>query len=203
MTTTLIPVELNIEGLEIINVKINREGHYEIYVESTQEGCTCYECGRQITKPHGKDRQKRIRHLPILGRETYLIVKLPRFQCVDCYGKPTTTQQVAWHERNSPNTRTEEKHILLGLMGGTVEDVSLREGIGYEAVMGIVRRHIKTEVNWKQIKQLERIGVDEISLKKGHKDFVTIISAYIDGCVPLLAVLEGRLKKTRLSGNHS
>jgi transposase len=81
-------------------------------------------------------------------------------------------------------------------MGGTVEDVSLREGIGYEAVMGIVRRHIKTEVNWKLIKQLGRIGVDEISLKKGHKDFVTIISAYIDGCVQLLAVLEGRLKKT-------
>jgi len=196
MTTTLIPVELDIEGLEIIEVKINREGHYEIHVESTVEGCTCHVCGKHIAKPHGKDRQKRIRHLPILGRETYLIVKLPRFQCVDCYGKPTTTKPVAWHERNSPNTRTEEKHILLGLMGGTVEDVSLREGIGYEAVMGIVRRHIQTEVNWKLIKKLGRIGLDEISLKKGHKDFVTIVSAYIDGCVQLLAVLEGRLKKT-------
>jgi len=196
MTTTLIPVELDIEGLEIIEVKINREGHYEIHVESTVEGCTCHVCGKHIAKPHGKDRQKRIRHLPILCRETYLIVKLPRFQCVDCYGKPTTTKPVAWHERNSPNTRTEEKHILLGLMGGTVEDVSLREGIGYEAVMGIVRRHIQTEVNWKLIKKLGRIGLDEISLKKGHKDFVTIVSAYIDGCVQLLAVLEGRLKKT-------
>lgn len=196
MTTTLIPIELDIEGLEIIDVKINREGHYEIHTESTLEGCTCHVCGKHITKPHGKDRQKRIRHLPILGRETYIIIKLPRFQCLDCYGKPTTTQQVAWHERNSPNTIPFEKHILLGLMGSTVEDVSQREGIGYEAVMGIVRRHIRTKVDWKSIEKLEQIGLDEISLKKGHKDFVTIVSAYIDGRVQLLAVLEDRLKDT-------
>jgi transposase len=196
MTTTLIPVDLEIECLEIEEVMINREGHYEVHVNSTVEGCTCHVCGKHITKPHGKDRLKRIKHLYRRGRETCLIVRLPRFQCVDCDGKPTTTQQVAWHERNSPNTIPFEKHILLGLMGSTVEDVSLREGIGYEAVMGIVRRHIKTEVNWKQIKQLGRIGLDEISLKKGHKDFVTIVSAYIDGRVQLLAVLEGRLKKT-------
>lgn len=195
-TTLLIPIDLEIEGLEIEEVKINREGHYEVHVKSTIEGCTCHVCGKHITKPHGKDRLKRIRHLPLWGRETYLIVKLPRFQCVDCYGKPTTTQQVAWHERNSPNTIPFEKHILLGLMGGTVEDVSQREGIGYEAVMGIVRRHIRTKVDWKSIEKLGQIGLDEISLKKGHKDFVTIVSAYIDGRVQLLAVLEDRLKDT-------
>ena len=194
MSTTLIPVELNIEGLETIEVKINREGHYEIYVESTQEGCTCHVCGKHISKPHGKDRQKRIRHLPILGRETYLIVKLPRFQCLNCYGKPTTTQIVAWHERNSPNSTAFEKHILLG--GSTVEDVSQREGIGYEAVMGIVRRHIQTKVDWESIERLEQIGLDEISLKKGHQDFVTIVSANIDGRVQLLAVLKDRKKAT-------
>jgi transposase len=125
MSTTHIPVELGIEGLEIIDIKINRENHYEVHVKSMIEGCTCHVCGKHITKPHGKDREKRIRHLPILGRETYLIVKLPRFQCLNCYGKPTTTQQVAWHERNSPNSTAFDSPILLGLMSGTVEDVSL------------------------------------------------------------------------------
>ena len=38
--------------------------------------------------------------------------------------------------------------------------------------------------------------MDEISLKKGHRDFVTIVSAYVDGSVQLLAVLEDRLKDT-------
>jgi transposase len=196
MTTTSFPIELGIEGLEVVEVKLTRDGHYEIYVKSTLQGCNCHKCGKHTTKFHGKDRQKRIRHLPILGRETYLIIILPRFQCLDCDGEPTTTQQVPWHERRSPNTIPFEKHILLGLMGSTVEDVSLREGIGYEAVMGIVRRHIRSEVDWNSIKHIGRIGLDEISLKKGHKDFVTIVSAYIDGHVQLLAVLKDRRKDT-------
>ncbi len=79
MTTTSFPIELDIEGLEIEEVKMNREGNYEIHVKSTLEGGTCHICGSPITKSHGKEREKRIRHLPILGRETYLIVKLPRF----------------------------------------------------------------------------------------------------------------------------
>lgn len=194
--TTLIPIELGIEGLEIEEIKINKEGHYEIYVKSTIEGGRCHICGEHITKPHGKDREKRIRHLPILGRETYLIVKLPRFQCVECNDKPTTTQAVAWHERRSPNTIAFEKHILLGLIGSTVEDVSQRERIGYEAVMGIVGRYIQTKVDWESIEKLAKIGLDEISLKKGHKNFVTIVSAYIDGRVRLLAVLKDRKKDT-------
>jgi len=90
-------------------------------------GETIHRCGLPITKPHRKNRQKRIRHWPILGREAYLIVKLPRWKSLDCYGEPTTTQQVPWPFRSSPNTISfEKKHILLGL-GSTVFDSSLRD----------------------------------------------------------------------------
>jgi transposase len=81
-------------------------------------------------------------------------------------------------------------------MGRTVEEVSVQEGIGYEAVMGIIRRHIQSEVDWAKLAQLEQVGLDEISLKKGHKDFVTIVSARIEGHIELLAVLKDRQKAT-------
>jgi hypothetical protein len=38
--------------------------------------------------------------------------------------------------------------------------------LGYEAVMGIIQRHIQTEVDWSEIERLDVIGIDEISLKK-------------------------------------
>ena len=47
--------------------------------------------------------------------------------------------------------------------------------IGYEAVRDILYRNIDTEVRWDEIKRLDTIGLDEISLKKGHEDFVTIV----------------------------
>ena len=196
MTNISFSIELGIENLEVKEVKQNKEGNYEIYVDSTQEGCTCHICDKHIDKPHYFDREKRIRHLSILGRESYLFIRLPRFQCQECREKPTTTQQVPWHERRSPNTIAFEKHILLELMGSTVEEIALRENIGYEAVMGIIHRHMQTEIDWDSIEKLEQIGLDEISLKKGHKDFVTIVSAYIDGRVQLLAVLKDRKKDT-------
>jgi transposase len=123
-------------------------------------------------------------------------IRLPRFQYLACPGKPTTTQQVAWHVRRSPPTTTYERHIILTLIGRTVEEVSVQEGIGYEAVMGIIRRHIQSEVDWDKLAKLEQVGVDEISLKKGHKDFVTIVSARIAGQIELLAVLKDRKKAT-------
>ncbi|MDM8560093.1 transposase [Candidatus Parabeggiatoa sp. HSG14] len=43
---------------------------------------------------------------------------------------------------------------------------------------------------------MEQIGLNEISLKKGHKDFVTVVSSHIDGHVQLLAVLKDRKKET-------
>jgi transposase len=87
-------------------------------------------------------------------------------------------------------------HILFALIGRTVEEVSVQEGIGYGAVMGIIRRHIQSEVDWDKITKLEQLGMDEISLKKGHKDFVSIASARVDGHIELLAVLKDRKKAT-------
>jgi transposase len=85
---------------------------------------------------------------------------------------------------------------LLERIGRTVEEVSIREGIGYEAVMGIVRRPIRDEVDWAEFERLDQLGLDEISLKKGPKDVVTIVSARNEGEIHLLAVLADRKKET-------
>ncbi|MDM8567045.1 hypothetical protein QUF74_15515 [Candidatus Halobeggiatoa sp. HSG11] len=78
MTNISFPIELDIENLEVKEVKQNKEGHYEIYVDSTQEGCTCHICGKHIDKSHYFDREKRIRHLSILGKETYLFIRVTK-----------------------------------------------------------------------------------------------------------------------------
>jgi transposase len=51
-------------------------------------------------------------------------------------------------------------------------------------------------VNWKALKALGIVGIDEIALKKGHRDFVTIITCRVEGEIRLLAVLPDRKKAT-------
>jgi transposase len=78
----------------------------------------------------------------------------------------------------------------------TVADVSLKEEIGYKALEGIVDRWISREVNWAEVKGLKILGLDEIALKKGHRDFVTIVTARsAKGEVRILAVLPDRKKE--------
>ena len=40
----------------------------------------------------------------------------------------------------------DEEHIWLKLVNRTVQDVCLKEALGYEALMGIIDRHIQGEV---------------------------------------------------------
>jgi len=191
---TLFPINLDIPNVKVID--INMDGYYEIFVESTKEGCNCHKCGKHITKQHGLDREIRLKHLSILEKDTYIIIRLPRYQCESCLKQPTTTQQVSWFIRRSPFTIAYEMYVLSLLIGSNAQEVSQKEGIGYASVLGIINRHVKTNVDWDKIKSLSQLGLDEISLKKGHKDFVTIVSTKVNGEIKILAILKDRKKET-------
>jgi transposase len=69
--------------------------------------------------------------------------------------------------------------------------------VAYDAVLGVMERRISSEVDWSAYTRLEVLGVDEIALKKGHRDFVTIVTARLQGGrVVILAVLADREKDT-------
>lgn len=192
-----ISIPLDIPDVRVLNVKANEDGDYIITVESTLRHAYCRTCGQKITKFHGHDDWITLRHLPILGRQVYIRLRPKRYQCPDCSDKPTSTQQLSWREANSPNTKAYETHILLQLVNSTVQDVSRKERLGYDAVAGIVDRHIAHQVDWDQFHQLTVIGLDEIALKKGHRDYVTIVSTRLaGGRVTVLAVLPDREKAT-------
>jgi len=192
-----ISIPLDIPDVQVLNVETNRAGDCIITVESTLNHAYCRTCGRKITRFHGHDDWITLRHLPILGRQVYIRLRPKRYQCPDCSGKPTSTQQLSWREANSPNTKAYEEHILLQLVNSTIQDVSRKERLGYDAVLGIVDRHIAHQVNWKQFRRLAVLGLDEIALKKGHRDYVTIVSArLVGGRVTVLAILPDREKAT-------
>jgi len=54
-----------------------------------------------------------------------------------------------------------------------IEDVALKEEIGVKAIEGIIDRHLKRQVNWKEIKRARVLGLDEIALQKGHDVWLT------------------------------
>jgi len=65
------------------------------------------------------------------------------------------------------------------------------------ACWGALERQVSSKVEWSRYTELGVIGIDEIALKKGHRDYVTIVTVRLkDQRVALLGVLAGRLKDT-------
>jgi transposase len=197
MSTAQITVPLDIPDVTVLRTELTPRGELLLTVESTLSSARCHVCGREIHKPHGHDDWVIVRHLPLWGRPVYLRYRPKRFQCRACARHPTTTQAVVWHELNSPHTTAYDRHLLLQLVNSTVEDVSLKEGVTYDAVLGVLERRIARQVDWTQFTLLDVLGLDEIAVKKGHRDFVVIVTARApDGRISILAVLPDREKAT-------
>ncbi len=87
-----IAINLELTDIEIIECNTDEKGNYKIKIKSTKTIGECHKCGCEIDKFHAFDREIKIRHLPILGKECYLYIKLPRYQCNNCHKNPKTTQ---------------------------------------------------------------------------------------------------------------
>lgn len=189
-------IPLDIPDVEIQATKITEDGRLLIQVESTLETTPCGICGREIACRYGHGQERVLRHLPVLELETYIQIRPRRGQCRDCEHEPTTTQVLDWYEERSPHTKAYDRWLMKQLVNTTIEDVSMRENIGYDAVLGALDRQIDTEVNWSEIDELSTIGIDEIALKKGRKDYAALVTArQKNGQRRVLAVLPDRKKR--------
>jgi len=162
-------------------------------VESTCGNVPCRQCGKP-TRGHGHGRSLCLRHLSLLGKETYIEITPRRGRCEHCNGNPTTTEKCDWYDINSKMTKTYEQHLLFELVNSTVADVSRKEVLDYHAVSNLIDHYIEKEIDFSNINALVILGFDEISLKKGYRDFVTLITYRIDERVCILGVIKGREK---------
>lgn len=195
--STGITIPLGIPNVEVLGTEITAEKELLIRVESTQETTECGICGQPIRCTFGHGQEIRLRHLSVLGLETYIVIRPKRGQCLSCLHDPTTTQVVDWYQQRSPHTQAYDEYLLKQLINSTIEDVSLKEGVGYDAVVAALNRQIETEINWDKVDDLSTVGIDEIAMSKGRKNYAAIITArQSKGQSIILAVLPNRKKAT-------
>jgi len=194
---TQISFPLDIPEVKVLKTENNKRGEYIITVESTKKHTECHQCGREIEQSHGYGRWITLRHLPILGHVVWIRLRPKRYRCQYCENHPTTTQKLSWYETKSPHTRAYDDYLLKWLINSTVEDVSRKEDVGYDAVEGVLARCVQSSVEWAEFEELSTIGMDEIALRKGKRDFVLVITTQqANGRVAILAILPNRKKES-------
>jgi transposase len=196
----LISLPLDIPDVRVLQTELTKAGELILTVESTLSSTICRRCGRTISERHGVDQPRLLRHLPSFGRVVYLRLRPKRFRCPYCDDHPTTTQTLDWYDPQALHTKAYERHLIVLLVNSTFSDVEAKEDVTADALLGILDRWIGRSVDWEALSPLATLGIDEIALLKGHRDFVAVISALSEsGELYVLAVLPDRLKATVLA----
>jgi transposase len=191
---------LKLPHIRVLRVEQTQAGAYLVTVESTLQHTICHKCKRRIDSFYRLDDWIRLQHLPICGSKVFIRLQPKRFRCPDCSDGPTTTQEVPWYRPRSTFTKAYEEYLLMQCVNTTIEDVSIKEQIGYDAIEGVIDRSVATKVDWSAYDRLDLVGIDEIALKKGYRNYVVVITVRLrDGTIDILAVLPNRLKETVLA----
>jgi transposase len=141
---------------------------------------------------HLHDRKERwVRDVPWAGKRCALVLPTRRFKCARCR-RPFTARWEAIAPQ-ARHTRRYEHYLFEQCRGTTIQAVHRREGLGYKAVEGVYYRLAAQRHRATAVRPVRRLGIDEIALKKGHGQYVLVLSDLDQGCV--LTVLPERTKE--------
>lgn len=185
---------LNLPQVRVVDAVLT-ETKITLQVEHTQHFAICHKCGARAAEFFRNGEKLVLRHLPIFNRPVFLMLQTKRYRCLHCGA--TTTEQGQWYDAQAHCTTAFAEFLLLELVNSTISDVTIKHQVSYDILRGVLTRYISDEVDWSRFERLRVLGLDEISLLKGHRDFVTIVSTQDEAGRPVvLAVLKGREKQT-------
>ena len=151
--------------------------------------CPCCHAVSTTIKEH-KDRC--VRDCDIWGKRTFLHFQIRRFECAECGHRFTEElKDIGWRRRQ---TIRFELQVYEGCLGNSKKRTAETFHLSQTAVKRIFKRWAKEKRKGKQFGLVKVLGIDEISIKKRHKQFAVVISDLEQRCV--LAVLPDRTHKT-------
>jgi transposase len=194
MATATVEIQVDVPaGVTIGEYERIENGHSFHVSWNFPDVCRCETCQREAPL-HLVEKAKflAIRDLDVWGKPSFFVYQDVMHRC------PCGHRQALippFKRKDVKYTLRFEELVLTSLISSSAKDVEQRLGIAAETVERIVRNRIE-DAKGKKIdpqRHIERLGMDEISLRKGHKGYATIMTDLTDPSkVEILAVAKGR-----------
>lgn len=177
-------VSLDVHGDVVVRVRLDRR----------RRNC-CGICGRRSPRydqgGSGETRHRRWRALDLGFTRCYLEAAAPRVRCSQ-HG--VVVARVPWAEHGARSTRSFDEQVAWLAVRCNQSALSELMRISWRTVGWIVARvSRRLQAGTDQLEGLRRIGIDEISFRKGHKYLVVVVD-HDSG--RLVWAAEGRDEKT-------
>jgi len=194
-TTSTVEIQVDVpDGITIGEYERIGEGHAFHVSWDLPLCCRCETCKQETPLQQiDKDKFLVIRDLDLWGQPSFFVYQETYHRCSGCGHRQSLIPP--FKRRDVKYTFRFEQHVLTSLIGSTAEDVAGRLGISAETVERIVK-NVLNDGGAKVIdptRRFQRLGMDEISLRKGHKGYATILTDLSNPSkVEILAVAKGR-----------
>lgn len=171
-----------VKNMKIINNKIF------ITVES-EFNPVCPECSQSFIGTIKDRRYQTVEDLSAFGKRCF--IKVPKYR-INCSCGYSGTEEISWLNPYSRVTNRYSNWIYAFCKRMTCIDVSRVFGISKHTVYKLDKEGIKHELEKQEPIKPDKLGIDEISRKKGHV-YATIVTAPDER--KILDVLKGRKKE--------
>jgi len=194
-TTATVEIQVDVpDGITIGEYERIGQGHAFHVSWDLPERCRCETCKQEMPLQQiDKDKFLVVRDLDVWGQPSFFVYQEMYHRCRECGHRQSLIPP--FKRRDVKYTFRFEQYVVTSLIGGTAEDVARRLGISAETVERIAK-NVLNDGRGKVIdptRKFERLGMDEISLRKGHKGYATILTDLSNPSkVEILAVSQGR-----------
>lgn len=187
--TTAFNKMLAIPGADVSEIEFT-PGGIVVWLRRRARRLTC-PCGWSTTATYDRT-TRRWRHLDLGATQLFLAAQIRRLACRTC-GR-VVTEVVPWARPGARHTRDFEDVVAWLAQRMDKTSVARLLGCSWEAVARIVIRVVADHINDTRLDGLYRIGVDEISYRKGHRYLTVVADHDRDGAVVWAA--DGKDHKT-------
>jgi len=151
----------------------------------------CPRC-RKVSEDIHQYKYRCVRDVSCFESKVYLVFDIRRFRCPKCH--KVFTESLDSISFNQRYTRRFEYMVYRECLGQTFQDVARKLDMNWHTVERLFYEKACEQFQYsaKQFPQI--LGIDEISNRKGHKQYLLVISDLQRNCV--IDVLPDRLKET-------
>ena len=146
----------------------------QIIVELEANSAICPECGVRSARKHS-GKTIAVRDLPCFGRQVYLLLPRRRFKCNHC--RRPFTERLSFVDFGASFTKRYEQYVYDQCKERSLTAVEKQEGISDTVIAKVYDSFASVQTQpLGRPKTIRVLGIDEIAVKKGHRDYACVIT---------------------------
>ncbi len=177
MSTSLLYHGFGIVGYDYIRTE-NREGDIIFTLSRKKFSLRCPLCKSKRIIKHGS-LPRWFHALPIGQKSTYIKTEVYRVECREC--KIIRQADIGFADPRLTYTKSLARYVLNLAKFMTIYDVSKHLGLSWDLIKSIQKKYLEKKYNLPNLKDLERIAIDEIYV--GKRGYLTIVLDIESGAV--------------------